>query len=524
MSRVSNMSTEQLAFDFDTIAKSIHLLTPQEIFNGANEELLLKLSEDNRIDRKLAKISAKTLGESICMWANTGPNGGVVAIGQADDGTITGVASQSQQHINELEKAGWTHSPDARVALKRVPVEIDGVPDFVLLMHVAFRHDKVVQTTKGDSWLRRGDTKCRLTRDEIELHEADRGQRSVEQEPCGLEYPTKFSTDSIKAFTASVTKMRGLTGEHSDEEILVHRKLGHIDSQGKFVPNVACALLFAKDPGLVVPGCAIRFQKYEGTERETGSRRNVVKDVTLDGQVIPDLIAEADKLIQSQIREFSQLGPKGRFFTQPEYPQPAWYEAIVNACVHRSYELRNMNIFIRMFDDRIVFESPGPFPASVTPESIYEVHHRRNFFLMDAMFYMDYVKCENEGTRRMRDEMVAMELPAPEFEQKEIGTAMVRVTLRNLQDQRRQWIDKDAVDVVGQAVFQQLNQNERRCVNFCSEYKKITVADASRLLGVDWKTGKKVLVKLVDMKLMTWESRFPNDSKAHYRLNSPTHS
>ena len=49
----------------------------------------------------------------------------------------------------------------------------------------------------------------------------------------------------------------------------------------------------------------------------------------------------------------------------------AWYEALVNACVHRSYNLKNMNIFIRMFDDRLEIESPGGFPPLVTPENIF---------------------------------------------------------------------------------------------------------------------------------------------------------
>jgi hypothetical protein len=33
--------------------------------------------------------------------------------------------------------------------------------------------------------------------------------------------------------------------------------------------------------------------------------------------------------------------------------------ALVNACVHRSYGLTNMNIFVKMFDDKLVIEIPG---------------------------------------------------------------------------------------------------------------------------------------------------------------------
>ena len=70
----------------------------------------------------------------------------------------------------------------------------------------------------------------------------------------------------------------------------------------------------------------------------------------------------------------------------------AWYEALVNACVHRSYNLKNMNIFIRMFDDRLEIESPGGFPPLVTPENIYYTEHPRNPFLFNAMFYLKLVR------------------------------------------------------------------------------------------------------------------------------------
>ncbi len=72
---------------------------------------------------------------------------------------------------------------------------------------------------------------------------------------------------------------------------------------------------------------------------------------------------------------------------------------------HRSYGLRNMNIFIKMFDDRLVIESPGAFPPFVTPDNIYDSHHPRNPHLMNALYFLDFVKCANEGTRRMRDMM-----------------------------------------------------------------------------------------------------------------------
>ena len=106
-------------------------------------------------------------------------------------------------------------------------------------------------------------------------------------------------------------------------------------------------------------------------------------------------IHKAEGVLKSQLRTFSRLGEGGKFFTSPEYPEFAWYEAIVNACVHRSYGngMKNMTIFVKMFDDRLVVESPGAFPAFVTPKNIYDMHNPRNPYLMEGMFYMRFVKC-----------------------------------------------------------------------------------------------------------------------------------
>jgi len=45
---------------------------------------------------------------------------------------------------------------------------------------------------------------------------------------------------------------------------------------------------------------------------------------------------------------------------------------------------------------------------------------------MNAMYFLDFVKCANEGTRRIRDTVATMNLPVPEFEQKPSGHAAVR--------------------------------------------------------------------------------------------------
>jgi len=239
---------------------------------------------------------------------------------------------------------------------------------------------------------------------------------------------------------------------------------------------------------------------------------------------LPNQIQMAEAVISAQLREFSRLGEGGKFYTAPEYPKGAWLEAVVNALVHRSYgPLKNMNVFVRMFDDRLEIESPGGFPPPVTPENIYEMHQPRNPILMDALNLLDFVKMAREGTCRMRDQMAESELPPPHFAQKESSYALVRVTLRNAIKQRKVWIDKDAANVIGVELAKTLTPQETRIVNFIAENGKGHASELARLLDIDWQTARKMLQRLTGRGILRHVHRTDilRDPRAHFVLVPP---
>jgi ATP-dependent DNA helicase RecG len=337
-----------------------------------------------------------------------------------------------------------------------------------------------------------------------------------------LRYPDDFDVELVRRFVEGVRRIHQPDGEHSDVEVLEQRRLGVI-RHGTFTPNVACALAFARDPGNLFPGCQVRFLRVDGEFEQTGANYNVIKTIPIEGSV-PRLLEQAADILKAQLRDFSRLGNDGVFYSAPEYPNAAWYEALVNACIHRSYGLKNMNIFVKMFDDKLVIESPGGFPPLVTPENIYSMHHPRNHTLMRAMFYLGLVKEHAEGTKRMRDTMNDMQLPPPLFEQTQsgIGNAAVRVTLRNHIKQRKVWVDTDVSSLLGEALARNLSKEEKRVLNFVAEHGKINVTQCHRLIPSlpKWHSAKKLLMKLVTKGLLK-QIHHPDvvrDNKAHFVL------
>jgi ATP-dependent DNA helicase RecG len=81
-----------------------------------------------------------------------------------------------------------------------------------------------------------------------------------------------------------------------------------------------------------------------------------------------------------------------------------------------------MNIFVKMFDNKIVIDNAGAFMPPTTAETVYDAHNPRNTNMMWALYYFDYVQCAFEGTRRMRQGMLDANLPEPTFVQKQIWT------------------------------------------------------------------------------------------------------
>ncbi len=131
------MPDRQLMLDFES--KPEQLLSPDEIFEQADEHLLQRLAEDRRIERKPATFSARNLGQYICMWANTAPDGGLIVLGMADKGAFDGCRTLSVKQVNSIDKSAHDYCPEAMIATKRVPVRNrEGQDDFVILMRVKY--------------------------------------------------------------------------------------------------------------------------------------------------------------------------------------------------------------------------------------------------------------------------------------------------------------------------------------------------------------------------------------------------
>ena len=88
---------------------------------------------------------------------------------------------------------------------------------------------------------------------------------------------------------------------------------------------------------------------------------------------------------------------------------------VVNACCHRAHNIKGTEIQIKMFDDRLVFESPGKLPGQVKPSNIRNTHFSRNPKIAAFLKAYHYVKEFGEGMDRICREQEANGAKAPSF-------------------------------------------------------------------------------------------------------------
>ena len=132
--------------------------------------------------------------------------------------------------------------------------------------------------------------------------------------------------------------------------------------------------------------------------------------------------------MDTQIKEKTYLGENGLFVTEEEYPKFVRQEIIVNAVTHRDYSIRGTDIQIKMFDDRIVVESPGKLPGLVKTGNIRHTHFSRNPKIAEFLRDYNFVKEYGEGVDRMCRELEAVGLQSPEYR---LNAFMLQATIRN---------------------------------------------------------------------------------------------
>lgn len=512
------MDSDQLSLPFDepfSVSDQPELWTPRDIWVRFTQRMISYFVEDRRIEYKSSvKIHFEDLTTYLSCFSNT-PDGGVICFGVADNGRVEGCSRLDPKILNDIEKCHIQRCPSARPEFKRLPVIADGKEDFLILVYIPYI-GKLAETNKSEAWIRYGDTRHKMSEEEKRDFRATRNEVSFELEKSAFEYPKDFQLTIVQDFCDEFRRREQRPG-WSNEEILLDRQL--IEKEGeRIIPLNTLVLLAAKQPSRAIPGCRVRVQRFEGEIEGVGSTYQPIRDRFCEGSVV-EIIQKAANAIEDALHTVTWLNNDGKFVTTPEYPKWAWFEALVNACVHRSYSFSGTDTTVKIFSNRMEIESPGGFVPPVNERTIYDLRASRNHHFMDAMRYLGYVQMAREGTRRIRSSMAEYNLPEPVFRQEALHGVVVRVILQNDHEVRSRSSDKDVAMYFGVEQWKLMQDHEIKIAAYTYRNEMIQVSEAQRLTGRTWATSKKDLERLCRKNILVFvPGDYTRDPKAHYRL------
>lgn len=394
------------------------MLTLQEI---------LAREEGQTFDRKSINVEAKGLAVAITAMANA--DGGDIVVGLSDKNRRVEGVDQATEHVNDLLRVPFDYCvPSVQAQVEYIPcADENGHDNRLLVFHIS-ASEKVHANQADEVYLRVGDKNKKLTFEERFTLMSDKGQ--IHFETAAVK---SASLDDIDLTLVEDYISRLHYGKSTIDFMTENR--GYLVQKGEYTyPSVVCMLLFGKKPQDFFPRARVRFIRYEGTEEKVGREMNVIKDVTFEG-TLRQQIEKAVAYLSTQVKEHTFLGPKGLFVTEVEYPEFVRQEIIVNAVCHRDYNIYGTDIQVKMFDDRLVVESPGKLPGMVRPENIRRMHFSRNPLIAQYLKTYTYVKEFGEGVDRMCREMEAQGLRPIKYSQQDF---MTLATAYNQSENRRE--------------------------------------------------------------------------------------
>ena len=452
----------------------------------ARGEALLCLPENQWFERKSARISPRSLAETLVGFANA--EGGMVVVGLSDN-RVEGIDSAGPAKLSEWQQTAFDFTqPAIRYEPKLVECRNAAGHRDQLLAFTVEPSEAVHSDNKDQVFLRVGDENRRLAFVQRQNLLYDKGQASYEV--------TLLQGTSLDDLDRGLLDDYAKAVSHSDPlRLLQARNL--LTRNGDV--TAAAVLLFGTNAQTWLPEAYVRVLRYQGTERGSGARQRLLQDVIIEGS-IPHQLADARRIIVELLPARKAL-IEGRFERAPLIPEDAWLEGLVNAVVHRSYSISGDHIRVEIFDDRIEIESPGRFPGLVDPSQPRDIaRFARNPRITRVCADLRFGQELGEGIRRIFEEMQLAGLSDPEYTQT-AGSVRLLLSCRPVDRELERRLPPGARDVL-------------RSIN---EADRLSTGDVMASTGQSRPAVLRHLRALEAEGLVEWVGQSSKDPRAYWR-------
>lgn len=252
-----------------------------------------------------------------------------------------------------------------------------------------------------------------------------------------------------------------------------------------FVPTGYGILLFGKNPRTKFKNAVLKAHvSYGGSKIEP-------KDFDQALVLLPDQIEEWLLKVLPLSKDTSSFKRKD----VPDFPPGVLREAIVNALVHRDYEIEGAKCEIKIDENKIIVTSPGrPLPAITLEElNTFEAPSlSRNHIITYAFSLMDYVEEKGFGMKTFRSLNKEYGLPIPKYTFKEpfLTLTFPRTT-------------EGVKEVVGKSGIDELSSEDLKRFEIFREKRPVSKSEFVEFAGLATRTAERHLKEWVDIGLLT---------------------
>lgn len=428
--------------------------TPKEIFDNPLQYLDFLQSTDferQKFDWKEVKTDSKNqintlkknIKKCISAFANGMREDGLVVLGITDDGTITGTQHVDEATMNNiLQVVRDLRNHTTQVQEVELP---NSDAKRLHFLYTPWTPHAICETIENfpKAWKRVGAQNLVLTEPDREHLKREKRIVDFETSYCCPYDPGELDIHVVEEFKKAYLEERDAQyDDYTTEEVL--ELAGALKKEkGEYAFTNAGFLFFAANPRKRFASAFIRVLRFEVNVEESQERGVTTFDKDFDG-ALPKVIRKLQTFFKDSalFRTMIRRSSHGGFIEDPEYPLLAVDEAIVNAAIHRDYGATSP-IHCIAYRNGLVVENWGGIPQEV-PQSfsladtfLYSV--LRNPAIVRCMRLMrdergePLVRALREGTRKMRQEMENLGLPAPYYE---TTFAKTSVTLYNRLEER----------------------------------------------------------------------------------------
>ncbi|QOY91702.1 ATP-binding protein [Paludibaculum fermentans] len=374
-------------------------------------ELLADL-ESFRVERTVAIADTAKFSQAVCAFANDMPASGLpgyLLIG-ADDKTG---APSGLEVTDELLRNLAGLSSDGNIlpapALMVYRVTLGSGLGEIAVVEVQ-PSDLPPVRYRGQTWIRRGPRKgiANEAEESILIERRTAAARTFDAQAC----PGSGLADLALDLFTNTYRPLAIDAETIAEN---HRPIEHQLASLRFFdlsrnyPTYAGLVLFAKDLAAWLPNAYVQYVRFRGAKmdddilvekRFQGDLLSVVRDLAAYVQLITDY-----RPVRSSPLEETMVA---------DYPEVAVRELLMNAVLHRSYEVPSPVRFYQ-YSDRIEIQNPGPLYGIARPENFPTQTSYRNPVLAEAMKTLGVVNRFGRGVVRAQAALARSGNPPAEF-------------------------------------------------------------------------------------------------------------